>query len=193
MSVRNQTIAYLTGVINNYEREISKGILPAKDIENYKNTVADLGSLLDYIIEIPCENTDVAENNARYVNRIAELQNENKNSDKEYRRLFNEQVRIEKQNVMFEKENKGFKESLAMKESVIMNLKGEKDFALKICYEVKPSPKLENNEEIETLTYKVKCLIAASEISGETMNLLIKENRILKAQLAKATGPKWID
>ena len=78
--MKKEIIGYVNGVISAYENSMKR--LTEQNVtisQGTKTLVNELNSLLDYVIDIPEGNTDVENDNARYVARITELENEVEN------------------------------------------------------------------------------------------------------------------
>jgi len=96
--MKKEIIGYISGVINTYDNSMKRLIEQNVRIsQGTKTLTTELNSLLDYIIDIPEENTDVAEVNARYVARIEELEKENIDLQDNYLNVYNNNRSFERQ------------------------------------------------------------------------------------------------
>lgn len=80
--MKKEILSYITSTINQYER--------AKQDEencNVMSVINDLTDMYEFVVDIKEENIDVTEVNARYINRIAELEDGNKSAKEKYENL----------------------------------------------------------------------------------------------------------
>ena len=72
--MKNEVIAYLTAIINGYERKVNRENISTLEREGLKHVVADLGDFLDYITDtkenIKATPTESLELNAKLIEDI---------------------------------------------------------------------------------------------------------------------------
>lgn len=76
--MKESIVGYVTGMVNTYGQGTMDFVITDSVIEN-------LNDLLDYIVDLKEEPTDTTEENARYINRITELEDKNGGLEIAYR------------------------------------------------------------------------------------------------------------
>lgn len=177
--MKKELVGYIEAMIN----EQSRGLKLMKEHNYTKDAISltkqwecSLDDLLEYIEDIPDKATDAAENNARYVTRIQEL---------------------EKQHIELNKENEELVEACNQ-----LSLKNPISITLSTSYELEElKSKLTAKEEVITgLNYQLTPLTLEKADYKERFENLQKSYRYLQQEckdinvkLAKAIGPKWVD
>ena len=89
--MKNEVIAYLTAMINGYERKVNREDISTLEREELKHVVADLGDFLDYITatkeNIKATPTESLELNAKLIEDIRLLKKSLSMKDTEIARL----------------------------------------------------------------------------------------------------------